>query len=517
VKASELLDIDVAGELQAVCREQLRGSWQVAAELARLGLQRGAQAVDVTSLRNGFSLSCPGASIGLDELADLHALGTRSADLGQRHDAVGRLEASHAQALLWAIGVERSRVEVTAWQGGMTCVLRARLAGGSTLEHSDCPGRPNGFEVRVTSPRLDRRRTLRWFGTALRFASVPVRINGRRHDGGFAQCLFEIPIDQPLRGRIAITGTGDAPHLWLLRHGVLATRATVPGFPAFEAALEMGQEVPAAAGPDELREGVNPYLPELIDRAVTMMVETADRLPTMAEESRDRLTCLLLRAAGKGLLRDRILALPLVRMADGAGRAHWRTLNELSASGRTMIACDALDRSHRGTVGDGAPVVLASAEQRGLLAELLGITLQQLPRQPRPFDVRRSAAMLRRVRDRLSQLMWGLSGGRVVPEEDLLAPERSLLDELDRRSAPSIQVRMCAGAGAIRRRGRVLLLPRQNQLVAGSVRLASDGEGWRYPVVLALLGDLVGEIDGFQDRWLRHTLTLDGSDASEWR
>ena len=39
MKASDLLVIDVAGELQAVCREQLRGSWQVAAELARFGLQ----------------------------------------------------------------------------------------------------------------------------------------------------------------------------------------------------------------------------------------------------------------------------------------------------------------------------------------------------------------------------------------------------------------------------------------------------------------------------------------------
>jgi hypothetical protein len=509
VKASDLLAIDVPGELQAVCREQLRGSWQLAAELARLGLQRGAEAVDVRRLRNGFVLSCPGASLGPNELADLHTIGARSSDPEQRHDAIERLEASQAQALLWAIGVEGSRVEAVVWQGGTRCAVQTRLRGGSTLDHTDAPGRSNGFDIRVTSPRLDLRRTLQWFETALRFAPVPVSINGTRCEGGFARCLLETRIDRPLPGRIAITEAGDAPHLWLLRHGVLATRAAVPGFPAFDAALEMGHLVRGDAGPDELRDAVNPYLSALIDQAVLLMVEAAGHLPTLPDEARDRFTCLLLRAARKDLFRDRILALPLVRVADGSPLVRWLSPNQVAASGRGVLACDAPDDPRRGAAGDGAPVVLVSAEQRGLLADLLGIRWRQVPRYPRRFGLRKATAALQLLLDRLPQLMWGVSGTRVVPNEDLLAAERELLDELDRQAASPTEVRMCAGSGPIRRRGRVLLLPRYHRLVAGSVRLLSNDEGWRYPVALALLGDRAGPLDELRDRWLRHTLAVD--------
>jgi hypothetical protein len=511
VKASDLLAIDLAGELQAVCREQLRASWQVAAELARLGLQRGAVTIDARSLRNGFVLGCAGSSLGAAELAALHVVAGGSRDVGRRHDAVERLEASQAQALLWALGIAGSRIEATAWQGGSKWVLRARLDDVSTLDRTDCPGRTSGFEIRVTSPRLDRRRTLRWLETALRFAPVPLRIDGERHGGGFARCLFETRIDRPLTGRIAVTSVGDAPHLWLLRHGVLATRAAVPGFPAFEAALEVGESTRAGAGPDELREAVNPHLPALIDRAVAMMVEAADRLPRLTDEGSERLVCLLLRAARKDLLRERILALPLVRVIDGSAEARWWTPRQLAERGRDGLVCEAPDHPRSGGVGDGAPVVLASVEQRGLLAELLGVSLQQAPRLSRRFGLRRAISALGRAAARLSQLLLGASGGRVVPREDLLAAETELLDELNRRAAPPTEVRLCAGAGPVRRRGRVLLLPRSHQLVTESVRMVSEGEGWRYPVVLALLGDRVGPVDELRDRWVRATLALDGT------
>jgi hypothetical protein len=419
--------------------------------------------------------------------------------------------------LLWALGVEGSQVEAIGWQGGSKCLARVRLGGGTTLDRTDDSARPNGFEVRVTSPRLDRRRTLQWFETALRFAPVPVRIDGKRHDGGFARCLCETRIDRPLTGRIAVTILGDAPHLWLLRHGVVTTRAAVPGFPAFEAALEMGQRVRAGAGPDELREAVNPYLPALIDQAVLMMVEAADRLPTVTDEWRDRLTCLLLRAARKDLLRDRILDLPLVRVSDGSPEARWWSPRQVAERGRGGLACGSPEDTRRGVVGDGAPVVLASAEQRGLLAELLGVSLQRAARQPRRFGLRRATAALHRVPARLSQLLWGASGGRVVPHEELLVAERELLGELEHGAAPPTEVRLCAGAGPVRRRGRVLLLPRHNRLVAGSVRMVSDDEDWRYPVVLALLGDRVGPVEELRDRWLRATLALDGAGrAGQW-
>jgi hypothetical protein len=390
--------------------------------------------------------------------------------------------------------------------------LRARLDGGSKLDRTDCPGRTNGFEIRVTSPGLDRRRTRRWLETALRFAPVPVRIDGERHDGGFEQCLFETRIDRPMTGRIAVTSTGDAPHLWLLRHGVLATRAAVPGFPAFEAVLEMGELARAGAGPDELREAVNPYLPALIDRAVLMMVEAADHLPTLADEWRERLACLLLRAARKDIHRERILALPLVRVSDGSPETRWWTPRQVAEHGHGGLARDAPDHPRRGVVGDCAPVVLGSAEQRGLLAEMLGVSLQQAPRLSRRFGLRWATAALYRVPARLSQLLWGASGGRVVPREDLLAAEREMLEELDRRATSPTKVRLCAGAGPLRPRGRVLLLPRRNRLVAESVRMVSDGEDWRYPVTLALLGERVGPLDELRDAWLGHHLALEGTE-----
>jgi hypothetical protein len=510
VKSSDLLAIDVAAELQTLCREQLQGSWQLPAELVRMAVARGASSVEIRQRRQGFDLRCEGTAMPAEDARRLAVAVSGHEDHDRRHQAIVELELVGAQALLWAAGMEGASLDLSCDGDPVRWSIRHRSGMPPVLEEREAGQAEGSLELGFSCRGFDRARALRWLRSATRFAPIPVRMDGQVLGGGFTLPVFELRIQQPVPARIALTRLGDAPQLWLLRHGVLATRATVPGFPAFEAAIELGAVSVTAATPGELRTAVNPFLPAIVDHAVRLMIGAADRLPDLDEQARERISCLLLRAAGRDLRGEEIRELPLLRLRgrddrDGELVAIREFEGRLASDGGVLLSV-APERARSRGLDSPRSVLVLSTEQRALLADLLGVRVERVEDRPPPIGMRRAIAALRAAMERLQRLGLLPVGPRIVSADELLDPERVLLEELNRHAKPPAEVRLCAGGGRIRRRGRRLLLPRHNPLVLQGVRLAADDDGWLYPVVLALLADHAISTDELRARWLRRCL-----------
>jgi hypothetical protein len=411
-------------------------------------------------------------------------------------------------ALLWMAGVEGAAVSVSSGGGGGSLSLRPK----HPPEREElAPGSDDGvLEVDFSSPDFDRGRAVRWLETAVRFSPATVELDGRPAVGGFEDSLAEVPMARPLRGRLSLSWTGDAPQLWLLRHGVVATRATVPSFPAFAAALEMADEARPEATPAELRGAVNRHLMHVIDAAVRLMISVGRRLPELSALARRRVACLLMRAAIKGLRRDEILELPLVPFRapgdDGARLASLREVSEIAGRQMGVVVGLPAEKARSRTTTPGVPAIVVSDEERGLLTDLLDLRIEHPPHRGRGGAIRMVATSIRRAVSWLVERVRGGFRGVEVPSDELLEAERSLLDELNRNTDETVDVRLSAGDGAPRRRGRRLLLPRNNPLVAGAVRLVESDDGWVYPAAAALLGEHIRPTDELRSSWRRRIL-----------
>jgi hypothetical protein len=307
---------------------------------------------------------------------------------------------------------------------------------------------------------------------------------------------------------VALAWSGDAPRLWLLRHGVVSTRATVPGYPAFIAAVEMADSVRPGSTPAELREAVNPHLRGIIDTAVRLMVSVGRRMPELKDAARRRVACLLMRAAVRGLRRDEVFELPILTVREqGTGEERQSSLSEVADCARRqggVVVSEGVDASMNRPPME--PVVILSEEERALLTDLLGVRLERPPRRGGGGGWRRAAAAARRSGGRLLEVLRGGFRGSEVPDDELLEAERRLLRELDGCAGDAVDVRLCAGGGGVRRRGRRLLLPRHDPLVAGAVRLVARDADWLYPVASALIGESVELDEDLRTRWLQRSL-----------
>jgi len=508
VKTSELLVIDVAGELRDLCREQLRGSWQVAAEVVRFCLSRGATSIAFQGRRKGFSVRCGGCRRLDNELRDLSAVLSRTDDRAGCHEALVRLEKTEAMALLWMAGIEGASVAVSSRGGGGGSSFHFRPGAGASVEELAAADVDPFLEVIFASPGFDNIRAVRWLRTAVRFSPVVVDVDGSPAARGFEDSLVEIAMKRPLTGRLALAWTGDAPRLWLLQHGVVVTRATVPSYPAFVVAVEMAEVVRPGSTPAEIREAVNPHLREIIDSAVRLMISAGGRVTELIGPARRRLSCLLLRAARTGLRKDEIFELPFLPVRNpGSGDDSLISLRELGeiARGQSGVVVSLPAEEVRGR-SPVVPALVLSNEERGLLTDLLNVRLERPPRSGRSGIVRRIVTGSRAVGSWiLGRVRGGFRGG-VVPDDELLEAERRLLGELNRYAGESLEVRLCAGSGGARRRGGRLLLPRNNPLVAGSVRLTESDGRWLYPVVTALLGERMEADEDLRARWIRQVL-----------
>ncbi len=317
--AAGLLRIDFDAAIDKLAGSQLQGTWQLPAELARWAIASGARSLAFELEPRHLALHAPGARWDQRTLADFASVLDRRLDAGDRHRAMVDLEERGAFALCaLASSALRSLVLKTGGEPGLKLELTA--AGGLTVENAteSTLAQPD-VSLSVEGLALDAGRAATWLRRAGRFSPIPITADGAPIPRGFKRPLAETRLDvdaggsairpaapqpaapqpaapqpaapqpaapqpaapQSLGTALAIPGRGSAPRLWLLRHGIIATHATVPGYPAFEAAVEMAAVGgrPSGGAPRDtgaaLRERLGPYLEALVDAEAPVERERA--------------------------------------------------------------------------------------------------------------------------------------------------------------------------------------------------------------------------------------------------
>lgn len=491
MRPEDLFAIDVEAELDSLCSAQIQGPWQVPAELVRLAEAREAAKIEIGRFRTGFRVCCDGLLADPSELRRLEVAFDPRSDLRSRQRAVSGIEKAGLSALLWAAGLP----------GAVLCLTTSSVSGGASLEAQggrvrvveERPGSgPPRTEIVWRCRKLSRRRALAWVRTAARFVPVPVEVDGRPLERGFRGALYRMRIVEPLPAELAVTADGDAATLWLLEHGVLSTRAVVPGYPPFSAALEMGGVVTPGASADELRTAANPFLPRLIDEAARMAVQLASRLPGVDPAVRVRLTTLLLGFAGQGVRRDEIVDLPVLRVRSGSRRG-FASPNSLAAwasrHGGVIRVADSDDGRATGPL-----LVEATAEESELLADLTGLPVE-------PVGGRLGASVVRKLKARLRQLAAGFRA-RVGPSalgvDRLTGDERRLVEA---SAAAGRRVELVAGSSRPRPSIATLSIGRKRPEVREACAAVAEDPDWLYPSLLAM-GDGTEIPDELRRRWL---------------
>jgi hypothetical protein len=487
----DLLGIDVGAELATLCAAQLQGPWQVPAELVRLANARGVSRVEVRRQWGGFEIRCDGSLARRDELEDLIEVFDSGVGRRQRQASISRIEAAGLSALLWAAGLPGARLRFDVRSGGRRAAV-STSRDGLELETGVVEQGPPVTRITWRCRRLDRRRAVSWLRTALRFVPIPVTVCGRVVERGFPGGLYRMRIQRPLPAELAITSAGETPMLWLLEHGVLSARAVVPGFPAFSAALEMSGVVPAGSSADELRTAANPHLDRVIDEAARMLVLLVERLPSAEPAIRSRLTSLLLGFAHRGIRREQIMSLPVIVVRHGSRRRMESptAVAEWAARHGGVVAAVEPEREHGGAVA--ARTIVASAEERSLLSQLLGLHIEIGGARPG-----RSVRQLRRLLRRWNRALRGLAA-RPLGETMLGDDERRLLDAA---ASVGVRLRLCEGDAPLRTRGDVRIVGRRRPEIRAAARAVAAADGWLYPALLAIDGELADVERGIRARW----------------
>ena len=179
---NRLLAIDVASEIRSLCDAQLRGTWQMPAELVRFAIRCGARKIVVQSSRRRFFISWVGAPIDKKTLDRMAVALNGSASVEVRQRSIADLEAEGAEALLWAGGVAgaRLRIESVAGSRRVNCDFRDGRTPRMTVSEEMSP--LTRVTIRWGCSKLDRRRAVLWLRMACRFtdAEVSVDVRGRR-------------------------------------------------------------------------------------------------------------------------------------------------------------------------------------------------------------------------------------------------------------------------------------------------------------------------------------------------
>jgi hypothetical protein len=336
---------------------------------------------------------------------------------------------------------------------------------------------------------------------AARFAPVCVRVDKTRVSTGFGDTIASAALGAPLRGRIAITATGETAHAWLLEHGLITAHVAVPDAPAFEAAVELGADASDLSAA-RLRDAFQPMVTTLVDRAVELLGIVARRVSRSPEPVRARIGRLVLQAARKRLRFDEMIRVPAFRVIEN-GLPRCIDLVSLRQSAqrdpssvRILPALYPSQKPERFALG-ATPVLIADEVERSRLAELMHVRF----RPPDPRDA--SHSMMAALRRGLDHVARGLGRAAELIRHPLRAPavddhaldpaERDLLDALRGVLGPELHgIDMCEGEGPIRRtRGSTprLLLPRTHPDVRAAVRVHARDGTWLYPIALSLLGD----------------------------
>lgn len=480
--------IDVDSEIRSLCDSQLRGTWQMPAELVRFAVRSGAREIAVTSGWRGFCVSWKRGPIARATLENLAIALDGAAEASRRQESIATLESSGAEALLWAGGSADARLQIDGVVDGRQLRFKRRASRPPRLGLSVPTSSSDEVTVRWGCSKLDRRRAGLWLRMACRFSEVDVTMDGQPVARGFTDGLYRMRLEDPLHCVIGLTRHGEEPILWLLRDGIVAARAVLPGYPPFEAAVELGPVVSGAASSSDLRRAVTPYVSDLCERAVDMMIEVAGRPQSISGPEGQRLIALLLRAARRDLRREAIRSL---RLLPNLGETHQLlSLTRLEALARwrggRLFAVEPGEGAD-GVLADAASTIVASPEVRNLLVELTGIRFQPPPR--RHIGVlRRMAGGARAITVRAIERGQGMLRPRILPPDSLTAGERRVLALL--RAALSPRTVELGNGKSLRRTATGFIVPRLDSAVVAAVGRVGDDPAWLYPLVLALRLDV---------------------------
>ncbi len=540
--SDSLLSIDYRAALKKLAWAQLQGSWELPTELARMAIAAGARSVVLQITAGRLALAAPGARLSPRTISDFASLLDRALPAVERHRALVELEEQDAFALS-AIACSELRslvLRTGAGDGGMQLELGASGELGVVHPGAVDSERPE-LRLELTDLPIDVRQAVRWLDRAGRFAPVPISVNGRQIDRGFRSPLATQRLEVtpgsrrstpiPLPAALAIPRRGSAPRLWLLRHGIVATRATVPGYPAFEAAVEMAAVSPPGRGATgaALRERLGAYVDALLDAAVALLIRLGGEPSGLDGEARARTGRLLLEAARKRLRLAEVSGVKIFPVVGVAGQP-WVSIDEIARSVRLeaggVCALDAIppgEDPKAFVLGERGALALAEGE-RALLGEHLQAVLAAPPGRLRPSIGRRLVELVAAGPPALR-----LVRRRPVAEGELSAAERGFLERLrglapasgeipgrrppgrrpPGRRPPGRRPPALAfhhGGGRVLRTRDGLSLPRSSPEVRRSVRAVARDPAWLYPAIACLLertgfagSDLASEA---RRRWL---------------
>jgi hypothetical protein len=517
---SSLLRIDFEAALAKLAWAQLQGAWEIPAELARLAIATGARevAIDVSAKR--LTLRASGSRLERRMVSDFASMLDRELEPEERHRAMVELEAAEAFVLsAIACSPVESVVLRIGGEHGMRLEMRRGARLGVIHPGTETDAARDLF-LEIGGLPIDADKAVRWLTKVGRFAAVPVTVGGRRIDAGFSDPLITGRLDAfthpvslagagasaappSLRTSMAIPRRGSAPRLWLLRHGIIATRATVPGRPSFEAAIEMAPVAgagrgPAAgvASPADLRERLGPYLRSILDAAASLTIRLGQGAASLAEPVRNRVARLLLEGVRKRL-----------RVAEASGV---RIFVRQRPQGCALVSIDEIARSVRVESGgvcaldaispDQDPgdfvlpergVLVLGESERALLGEHLCAVFDTPPARLHPSPGRRLLGRLTEVLGRTAVRPF-LRRGEPVAEPALSDGERRFLSRLRAALAEAADgeppaVAFHSGAGAAFRDRGGIVLPRSNPDVRRSVEAVERDAIWLYPAMVALL------------------------------
>lgn len=332
-------------------------------------------------------------------------------------------------------------------------------------------GGMDAIEIEISGCRFDAARARRWLGIACRFVRIPVVLDGRDQRRDLDSGCFRVRIDQPIPATLALGVGLETPRLWLLRHGVVVSRVSVAGRPAFEGAVELEGVVAGRASAAKIREAVLPSIGPLVERAVRSTVRVVPRMDSIREECRRRIRICLLEAFRQNLERPAIEDAPMLGLVEG-GKTRWISLETLRR--RPGTPPPVVDHGDRAGFQAGPHLVLDPAE-RERVAEAIGTVLRAAIRRRIPLRERWRAV----GREMLEGLRF-FCGPPPVPRGKLRADERAVLLALEgclTDDGRPVVVTMCRGSGRPRRWGRRLILPRRGRLTrAGVAALTGDSE-----------------------------------------
>lgn len=507
--ASSLLQIDYEAAIDKLAWSQLQGSWQLPAEFARLAISSGALSIDFDLETRHLAMTVSGGRLKHRILSGFVSVLDLRLPAVDRHRAMVELEESGA-SMLSAIACS-PLTSITLTTGRSRGLKVQRLTDGELLvvNPTDSAIGQTDFELVVEGLDLEAERAAKWLRRTGRFATVPITIGGSRVRRGFRRALIQEglivePADarpgkprqpgSPLRCTVAISPRGTSPRLWLLQHGIVATHATVPGYPAFEAAIEMApvtrQQQGSSAGVmgTALREHLSPYVEALVDASVKLMIELANTAACEEEPKRARIARLLLEAVLKRRRLSEVSGVSIFPLIATDERRlisidRISRLIRVEEGGSCSLEAIPPGRSPKDFALSGRGALAISQGERALLGEFLRVVFCSPPARARQPAVLRFMGY---IEDHLPSFQ--LVSGNPIADSELTANEkaflaccRSLAEEL-----PAIEFRAGNSTPKSPAEG-LLLLPRENPTVRACVKAVARDPAWLYPAMTALL------------------------------